>query len=231
MPHTSSSSKDSRFSDDFEHDNHPESSPRGSISIATSKDNLVNRPGTGTAPRRKPPCTVQFAEKPLTSAEPKIYRPRTKSEKAKGCAKATVRGAGAVAGGLLGCVCYMLAKACILDGGAGLSGGGSRVVVARADSNGFAHGGRRRIVTMDMAGYYGGGGGAEKPRPRSRPRTRTQTQTQTRTRTRANVPSGVRVALAHERTETETETETRTPPRTPPSRDGAHKRAQSDTPI
>lgn len=49
-------------------------------------------------------------------------------------------------------MCFIFAKACILDGGSGLSGSGSRVVVARPGEDGFVQG-NRRVVRRDMRGY------------------------------------------------------------------------------
>jgi len=83
-----------------------------------------------------------------------VYPPLDKSQKAKQVAKTTLKGAGTVAGGIFGCICYIFAKACILDGGSGLSGSGSRVIVAEAGEDGFAQR-NRRVVEKDMRGYGG----------------------------------------------------------------------------
>ena len=163
---------------DSDNEAHSDCSPRGSISLATSDDNLL----TPRAPvstiaqsvkavshtRRPAPRTVRFAEKPQLTPAP-VYPPLDKSQKAKQVAKTALKGAGTVAGGIFGCICYIFAKACILDGGSGLSGSGSRVIVAEVGEDGFVQG-NRRVVEQDMRGYIG----YEKPR--------------------APVPAGVRIA-------------------------------------
>ncbi|KAF8438701.1 hypothetical protein BGX38DRAFT_1209601 [Terfezia claveryi] len=130
---------------DTDNEVHSDCSPRGSISLATSDDNLL----TPQTPAR----TVRFAEKPQLTPAP-VYQPLGKSQKAKQVAKTTLKGVCTVAGGIFGCICYIFAKACILDGDSGLSGSGSRVIVAGAGEDGFVQG-NRRVVEMDMRGYSG----------------------------------------------------------------------------
>lgn len=136
--------------------------PRGSISLATSDDNLLP-PRTPVATtqtvktvphtRRPAPRTVHFAEEAQLSPAP-VYPPPNKSEKVKQITKTALKGAGTVTGGIFGCICFIFAKACILDGGSGLSGNGSRVVVAGVGEEGFIQG-NRRMVERDMRGYNG----------------------------------------------------------------------------
>lgn len=146
---------------DSDNEAHSDCSPRGSISLATSDDNLLTpqTPASTTAqpkavPTRRPvPRTVRFAEKPQLTPAP-VYQPLGKSQKVKQVAKTTLKGVCTVAGGIFGCICYIFAKACILDGDSGLSGSGSRVIVVEAGEEGFVQG-NRRVVKMDMRGYSG----------------------------------------------------------------------------
>lgn len=151
---------------DSDNEAHSDCSPRGSISLATSDDNLltlrnpvsVTTQSIKAVPHARRPVprtvrTVHFAEKAQLTSAP-VYPPLGKSQKAKQVAKTTLKGVGTVAGGIFGCICYIFAKACILDGSSGLSGSGSRVVVAAAGEEGFVQG-NRRVVERDMRGYIG----------------------------------------------------------------------------
>jgi len=171
----------SSFHSDSDHESHSECSPRGSISLATSDDNLLPSSTVSDSekavsrPRRPAQRTVKFAEKTTSSPAP-VYTPLNKSQKAKQVATTTLKGAGSIAGGIFGCICFIFAKACILDGGSGLSGSGSRVVVGRQGEEG-----NRRVVQRDMRGYVGYYDD-EKRRVGEH---------------RARVPAGVRVAHQH----------------------------------
>ncbi|KAF8417953.1 hypothetical protein EV426DRAFT_621101 [Tirmania nivea] len=145
---------------DSDNEAHFDCSPRASISLATSDDNLLTprAPVRTTAQPAKAmphssPRTVRFAEKAQLTPAP-VYPPLNKSQKAKQVAKTSLKGLGRVSGGIFGCICYIFAKACILDGGSGLSGSGSRVVVAGVGEEGFVQG-NRRVVERDMRGYSG----------------------------------------------------------------------------
>ena len=134
-------------------------SPHGSILLATSDDDLLPTSSLGpqkSIPHTYRPRTVRFADKPpLTSASPpSSYNALSKSGKAKKIAKTTLHGVGTVAGVALGCVCFVFTKACVYDGGAGLSGGGSRVVSARPGEKALSQR-RIRVVEMNMTGYAG----------------------------------------------------------------------------
>ena len=146
-------------------------SPRGSILLATSDDDLLP---TSTVSMQKAiphtrraaaPRTVRFADKPpLTSVSPPSgYTALSKSGKAKKIAKTTLHGAGSVAEVLLGCMCCVFATVCINDSEPRLSGGESRVIAARPGGKALSQR-RVRVVKMDMAGYAGYHGDTEKRR-------------------------------------------------------------------
>ena len=145
-------------------------SPRGSISLATSDDDLLP---TSTLDMQKSvphnhraaTRTVRFADRPpLTSVSPPSgYTALSKSGKAKKIGKATLDGAGTVAGVILGCMCFFFATACTYDSEAKLSGSKSRVVAARPGENTLSQR-RIRVVNMDMTGYTGYHGDMDKRR-------------------------------------------------------------------
>jgi len=177
---------------DSDNEAHSDCSPRGSISLATSDDNLLPRrnPVSNATQsvkaghtRRSNPRTVHFAEKAQLSPAP-VYPPLGKSQKAKEVAKTTVKCVGTVSGCIFGCICFIFAKACILDGDSGLSGNGSQVVVARAGEEGFAQR-NRRMVEKDMRGY--GYHGDEKQRVNLPAGVRAAQQTRTGQRTPRSV--------------------------------------------